>query len=426
MNRILSVFCTPEVTMRMAMRMLPILRMMIEGNSWVLQDIMEPAHIQLTILVLEEMERAEEDFTAAAQHSKLLCQQLASCRRMRDISEVVDSIWQLACLILGEERTKGMYRAVMDELVEGSKHACMLQWLTKSDSSGGGELLVVNLRDRCESDVLKVTEGRVLSDEDRDKLRKMMARYDLSSGGVIKSVDDMHQAVVNAFFMMSPKLPHGSGQAVLAQLERELAADSASVESLLPVTLEECEGWIDGLLLAAAQNQDRTTSVTPLGWLRDSVAAFRDSGKPRIRQLAEGKQLLSDDDRYKLRRTLMQFDISSTGSIESPDLIVQAMVNALYALHSGVSHASGQALLAQLDRELADDRPSVESLFPVTLEECEGWIDGLLLAAALNEDPNIWGHRLWDTITSHNVRVNTPWLEDVESCESVDSKFVVG
>ena len=79
-------------------------------------------------------------------------------------------------------------------------------------------------------------------------------------------------------------------------------------------------------------------------------------------------------------------------------------MNALYTLHSDVSHDSGQALLAQLDRELADDRPSVESLFPVTLEECEGWIDGLLLAAALNEDPNIWGHRLWDTITSHNVR----------------------
>ena len=84
----------------------------------------------------------------------------------------------------------------------------------------------------------------------------MMARYDLSSGGVIKSVDDMHQAVVNVFFMMSPKLPHGSGQALLAQLDRELAADRASVESLLPVTLEECEGWIDGLLLAAAQNED--------------------------------------------------------------------------------------------------------------------------------------------------------------------------
>ncbi len=74
----------------------------------VLEKAMEKAHIQLTIVVLEEIERAADEIPNAKHDVEALCLKLATCRRLSDMAVLVDTIWQLACTILGEKRAKAI------------------------------------------------------------------------------------------------------------------------------------------------------------------------------------------------------------------------------------------------------------------------------------------------------------------------------
>jgi len=132
LNRLLVVFCTPEVTARVTLRMVPVLRQAVQGHAWILDKMMEPAHIQLTVMMLDEIERVANDAQDTEGDNQALCIQLVTCCGLSEMPALLSAIFQLACTVLGEEQVKIMYQAVLRTQDTEACEMPTLKWLSSN------------------------------------------------------------------------------------------------------------------------------------------------------------------------------------------------------------------------------------------------------------------------------------------------------
>lgn len=224
MNRVLTVFCTPMVAARVMLRMVPILRLNIECNSWLLEELMEKPHIQCTVVLLKEIERVAKEIEddSVTQDSKALCLQFSSCSRMTDIPAMVEVIWRLACTILGEQRVRIMYRAVLEEIVSEARELSSLKWLAGDDPMPPQHdtqptIASTHARDPQPALTLGDTEAQWLSDERRDTVRKLFTRYDLDDTGRVGS-EELFQITMAVIYNLQLTVTPAQVETAIAEL----------------------------------------------------------------------------------------------------------------------------------------------------------------------------------------------------------------